>query len=85
VSVVTVSDEQSPKVALPAREKLFIGVLLVLEVPAFVIFFPAAAVLFLTGILAPLGMMCFVAGTLPLSLAMKRRAAWNNRVSSTLA
>jgi hypothetical protein len=65
-----------PKATLPWKKRALIAGLLCLEIPFGVVFFPLAAVLVLTGILAPLGMASFAIGTMPLSLAMKQRAAW---------
>jgi hypothetical protein len=62
---------KGPKAPLPWKKKLLIVGLLCLEIPFGVAFFPLAAVLVLTGILAPLGMMSFKAATMPISLAMK--------------
>jgi hypothetical protein len=73
---MAVMDQNPPRVRLPGREKLLIAGLLCLQVPTTVLFFPLAAVLVLTGILAPLGMMSFAIGAMPLSMAMKRKAAW---------
>lgn len=69
----------SSKATLPWKKRVLIAVLLCLEIPFGVVFFPLAAVLVLTGILAPLGMMSFTVATMPLSLAMKQRAAWHSR------
>jgi hypothetical protein len=73
------SKPDSRVATLPWSEKLIIAVLLCLEIPFGVVFFPMAAVFVLTGILAPLGMATFALATLPLSLAMKRRDAWHSR------
>jgi hypothetical protein len=70
--------------AMPWTEKLLIGVLLCLEVPFGIVFFPMAAVFVLTGILAPLGMGAFALATMPFSLAMKRRATWHSRSEAKL-
>lgn len=79
VNVMAVVDQGSPKVRLPIREKILIAALLVLEVPVGIFFIPLATVLVLTGILAPLGMMSFSIGTMPFSLAMKRKSARQTR------
>ena len=66
--------ENSSKTKLSGGDKLIIVGLLCLEVPLGLFFIPLAAVLVLTGILAPLGVMSFAFGTLPLSLALKRKS-----------
>lgn len=68
-----------PKAAMPWRLKALIAVLLCLQIPIGIFFFPLAAVLVLTGILAPLGMMCFTIARKPSSLAMKCRADWQSQ------
>jgi hypothetical protein len=73
---MAVVNQNSPKVKLPGKEKLLIAGLLCLEVPSAIFFIPLATVLVLTGILAPLGVMSFAVGTLPFTLAMKRKSAW---------
>jgi hypothetical protein len=65
-----------PKATLPWKKRLLIAGLLTLEIPFGIVFFPIAAVLVLTGILAPLGIMAFKAATMPLSFALTQRAAW---------
>jgi hypothetical protein len=67
-----------PKATLPWNQKALIAGLLCLQIPFGIVFFPLAAVLVLTGILAPLAMMFFRIATMPFSLAMKRRAAWQS-------
>jgi hypothetical protein len=63
---------------MPWSDKLLIAGLLCLEIPFGVVFFPMAAVFVLTGILAPLGMASFALATMPFSLAMKHRSAWQS-------
>jgi hypothetical protein len=75
---MTVVNQGPPALRLPGREKLLIGALLCLQIPATVVFLPMAAVFVLTGILAPLGMMAFAVGTMPFSLAMRRKSAWQS-------
>lgn len=67
------------KAALPWKKKALIAGLLCLQIPFGIVFFPLAAVLVLTGILAPLGMASFAIGTMPFSLAMKQRSAWQTK------
>lgn len=50
---------------------MLIACLLLLQIPFGIVFFPIAAVLVLTGILAPLAMMSFSLATMPFTLAMK--------------
>lgn len=64
---------------LPWKKKAFIACLLCLEIPFGVLFFPLAAVLVLTGILAPLGMMSFAIATMPITWAMNCVSAWQSR------
>ncbi len=71
--VTAKSDELTTK--LSRRQKWEIAALLCLQVPAAMIFYPVAAVLVLTGILAPLSIVLCRIGTMPLSLAMKLRDA----------
>jgi hypothetical protein len=72
------SETNVPKAALTWDKKVLIAGLLCLEIPFGIVFFPLAAVLVLTGILAPLGMMSFAVATMPLSLAMRYRTAWQS-------
>jgi len=65
-----------PKATLPWTKKMLIAGLLCLEIPFGLVFFPLAAVLVLTGVLAPLGIMSFAIATRPFSWAMKSRTAW---------
>jgi hypothetical protein len=58
--------------------------LLCLQVPASAIFYPVATVLILTGVGAPLSMVLWTVGTLPFSVAMKRKAAWQSEEDRTL-
>ncbi len=78
MNFMVVLDQGLPKVKLPGKEKWLIVGLLCLQVPSTVIFIPLAAVLVLTGILAPLGMMFFAIGTKPLSVAMKLKTEWKS-------
>jgi hypothetical protein len=67
------------KAKLSARQKMVIAGLLCLQVPSSAIFYPAATVIILTGVGAPLSMVFWEIGTMPFSLAMKRKAAWQSR------
>jgi hypothetical protein len=66
---------------MPWKKKVLIVALFCLQIPFGVVFFPLAAVLVLTGILAPLGMLAFAIGTMPFSFAMKQRGVPTNHVS----
>lgn len=50
--------------------------LLCLQIPSGAIFYPMATVIILTGVGAPLSMIFWAIGTMPFSLAMKRKAEW---------
>jgi hypothetical protein len=76
--VVHVSNPSSPKAKLSGGQKWVIAGLILLQVPASAIFYPVAAVISLTGIGGPLSMILLTIGTMPLSLAMKRKAAWQS-------
>jgi hypothetical protein len=71
VNFMAILAQDIPKVKLSGKEKWLIVGLLCLQVPSTIIFIPLAAVLVLTGILAPLGMMSFAIGMRPFSMAMK--------------
>ncbi|MCU1363964.1 MAG: hypothetical protein JWM55_1792 [Acidimicrobiaceae bacterium] len=64
-----------PRATTPWKKKAFMAGLLCLEIPVGVFFFPLAAVLVLTGILAPLGILSFKVATMPFSRAMRCRTA----------
>lgn len=70
---------QSPKASLPWTKKALIAALLCLEIPVGIFFFPLAAVLVLTGILAPLGMMSFTVARMPITWAMKCKSGWQSQ------
>ena len=70
-----------PKPSLPWTTRALIALLLCLEIPVGLFFFPLAAVLVLTGILAPLGMMSFSIATKPYALAMRFKAAGRSEPS----
>ena len=57
------SNARSPKGTLTWQQKAMITCLLCLEIPFGVVLFPLAAILVLTGILAPVGIMTFRAAT----------------------
>jgi hypothetical protein len=57
---------------------MLIAGLLFLEIPFGIVFFPMAAVLVLTGILAPLAVMAFKVATMPLSLSLKYKHTWQS-------
>lgn len=61
---------------LSARQRWIVAGALSLQVITGVIFYPVAAVLILTGILAPLSFVIARIGTMPLSWLSKRRSAW---------
>jgi hypothetical protein len=65
----------APRATLPWKKKAFMAGLLCLQVPVGVFFFPLSAVLVLTGILAPLGILSFKVATMPFSWAMRCRTA----------
>jgi hypothetical protein len=68
----------SPKAKLSARQKLAIAGLLGLQVPSGAIFYPVATVIILTGVGAPLSMVLWTVGTMPYSMAMRRKAEWQS-------
>jgi hypothetical protein len=78
VEFMVVAQRSTPIAKSSFRQKLMYVSLLTLEVPAATLFLPIAAVLVLTGILAPLAMMSFAVGTWPFSQAMKLRSAWRS-------
>ncbi len=73
-----VSNPNSSKAKLTGRQKWLIAGLIVLQVPSSAIFYPLAAVFSLTGIGIPLSMIFLGIGTMPFSLAMKRKVAWQS-------
>jgi hypothetical protein len=72
------SNPQSPKARLSVGQKLVIAGLLCLQVPSSAVFYPVATVIILTGVGAPLSRALWAIGTMPFSLAMKRKAAWQS-------
>jgi len=75
---MVVSDPNSPKVKLTSRQKWLIAGLICLQIPSSAIFYPVATIIVLTGVGAPLSIILLRIGTLPYSLAMKRKAAWQS-------
>jgi hypothetical protein len=73
-----VSNPVSPKVRLTGSQKWLIAGLIVLQVPSSAIFYPLAALFALTGIGIPLSIVFLGVGTMPFSLAMKRKVAWQS-------
>ena len=63
---------------LTGGQKWLIVGLLVLQVPAGVVFLPLAALFALTGIGVPLSIVFVGVGTMPASVAMRRKAAWRS-------
>lgn len=70
------SKVRPPKATLSWKRRLVLGGLLCLEIPFGIVFFPMAAVLVLTGILAPVAIMVFKVATMPLTVWMDRKSAW---------
>ena len=75
---MVVSNPNPPKAKLTGRQKWLIAGLICLQVPAGAIFYPVATIIVLTGVGAPLSMVLLRVGTLPYSLAMKRKAEWQS-------
>ena len=75
---MVVANPNSPKVKLTGRQKWLIAGLLFLQIPSGAIFYPVATVIVLTGVGAPLSIILLRIGTMPYSLAMKRKAAWQS-------
>lgn len=75
---MVVANPNPPKAKLTGGQKCAIAGLLVLEVPSAAIFYPAATVIVLTGVGAPLSLVLLRIGTMPYTLAMKRKAAWQS-------
>jgi hypothetical protein len=73
-----VSNPSPPKAKLTGGQKWLIAGLLVLQVPSSAIFYPLAALFSLTGIGIPLSIVLLGIGTMPYSLAMKRKVAWQS-------
>jgi hypothetical protein len=75
---MVVSNPNSPKAKLTGSQKWVIAGLICLQVPSGAILYPLATVIVLTGVGAPLSMILLRIGTMPFSLAMKRKAAWQS-------
>ena len=75
---MVVSNPNSPKVKLTGRQKWLIAGLICLQIPSGAIFYPLATIIVLTGVGAPLSIILLRIGTMPYSLAMKRKAAWQS-------
>lgn len=73
-----VSNLNSPKAKLTGRQKWLIAVLIFLQVPSSVVFYPLAALFALTGIGVPLSVIFMGIGTMPFSSAMKLKVAWQS-------
>jgi hypothetical protein len=73
---MTQSPPRPPKAKLSAKQKMAIAGLLCLQIPAGAIFFPAATIIILTGVGAPISMALWAIGSMPFSLAMQRKRAW---------
>jgi hypothetical protein len=72
------SNPSSPKTKLSAGQKCVVVGLLFLQIPSSALFYPPAIVLILTGVGAPLSMILWAIGTMPFSLAMKQKTAWQS-------
>jgi hypothetical protein len=72
------ANPSSLKTKLSAGQKLMIAGLICLQIPSGAVFFPLATIIILTGVGGPLSMVFWVIGTMPFSLAMKYKAAWQS-------
>ena len=81
---MVVSNPKSPKVKLTGSQKWLIAGLLCLQIPSSAIFYPVATVIVLTGVGAPLSIILLRVGTMPFSMAMKRKAAWQSGEEPTV-
>jgi hypothetical protein len=70
------SSSISPKAKLSAKQKLMIAGLLCLQIPSGAVCYPIATIIILTGVGAPLSKVLWAVGTMPFSLAMAHKAAW---------
>ena len=75
---MVVSDPKSPRAKLTGSQKWLIAGLICLQVPSGAIFYPLATIIVLTGVGAPLSIILLRIGTMPFSLAMKRKVAWQS-------
>ena len=78
------SNPTSTKTKLTFSQKLLIAGLICLQVPSGAIFYPLATIIVLTGVGAPLSMILLRIGTMPFSLAMKRKAEWQSGAEPNL-
>jgi hypothetical protein len=76
-SVVASNPNPSPT-KLTGGQKWIIALLILLQVPSSLIFYPLAAVLALTGILVPVSVVLIGVGTMPYSFAMKCKSEWQS-------
>jgi hypothetical protein len=72
------SNPNSPKAKLTGRQKWVIAGLICLQVPSSVLCYPVATLIVLTGFGAPLSVVLLRIGSMPFSMAMKRKAAWQS-------
>jgi hypothetical protein len=70
--------EGAPRARMPLGQKGIVAGLICLQIPSAVLFFPAAAIIILTGVGAPLSMILWRVGSMPFSLAMRRKAVWRS-------
>jgi hypothetical protein len=75
---MVVSNSNPFKAKLTGSQKWLIVALFCLQVPSGAILYPVATVIVLTGVGAPLSMILLRIGTMPYSIAMKRKAAWQS-------
>jgi hypothetical protein len=75
---MVVANPNPPKVKLTGKQKWLIAALLFLQIPSSAIFYPVATIIVLTGVGAPLSIILLRIGTMPFSVAMKRKAAWQS-------
>ena len=65
-----------PVSKLTGGQKVMIAGLLLLQIPASLLFYPLAAVFAITGIFVPIALVLLAVGTMPFSFAMKCRDRW---------
>ncbi len=66
------------KSKLTGGQKWLIAGLMVLQVPSSIVFYPLAALFALTGIGIPLSIIFMGIGTMPYTLAMRYKLAWQS-------
>jgi hypothetical protein len=76
--------DPSAAVKLSVGQKMVIAGLLCLQIPSGAIFYPMATIIMLTGVGAPLSVIFWAIGTMPFSLAMKRKAEWQSGVADDI-